>query len=88
MDKIKIKYAIDIGLLIAALLNFLTGIIKFPLLTNYFKSVSTIISWYTLSNIHDWSGITIVLLVVTHLIFNWSWIVAMTKSMFKKKEPK
>jgi len=40
----------------------------------------------TLSTIHDWSGIVMVLLVLVHLILHWDWIVCETKNIFSKKE--
>ena len=37
----------------------------------------------TWSQIHDWFGILLIILVIVHLILHRDWIVCMTKSMFK-----
>jgi len=85
MDKTKIRYIIDLGLLISAFLNFTTGIIKFPALTQLFRPVYRIIPAPIMADIHDWSGVIMILLVVMHLILNFGWIVAVTKTIFKKR---
>jgi cytochrome b subunit of formate dehydrogenase len=86
MDKdLLIKYIVDVGLAVVFLLNVLTGILKFPSLTSYFKFIFRSISSYNLALIHDWSGLVLVLLVLIHLILNFRWIVGMTKSIFKRK---
>lgn len=84
MDKIKIKYFLDIGLAISFFLSLITGIIKFPGLSKYFLPVYRVISGYYMSKIHDWSGIVMGILVFVHLLLNLKWIIAVTKSFFKK----
>jgi len=81
-----IKYITDVLLAIAFLLNIITGIFKFPILTSYFKFIFRSISSPTMAFIHDWSGILLVLLVFIHLILNFKWIAEMTKSIFKRKK--
>ena len=36
-------------------------------------------------NIHDWTAVALVVIVVTHIILHWGWIVRMTKSYFRPK---
>ena len=86
MERNKINYFIDIGLVITFLLFFITGIFKFPQLSNIFTGVFRIIPYRTLSKIHDWSGLIMGLLVLVHLTLHFRWLVAMTKNVFKKKE--
>jgi len=83
MDKIKLNYWVDVGMGIAFILAFVTGIFKFPNLTQYFISVFRFIPARTISRIHDWSGLVMGLLVLTHLILHWNWIVCMTKKKLK-----
>jgi cytochrome b561 len=45
-----------------------TGIIRFPEIQKYFLFVYDYFSASTISLIHDWSGIFLVLLIITHLI--------------------
>jgi hypothetical protein len=83
--KSRLNYFIDCGLIITFLLSFITGVIKFPEWTRFFSNVYLVISASLLSQIHDYSGIAMSLLVLAHLVLHWRWIVAMTKSTFGKK---
>jgi hypothetical protein len=77
-----LNYLIDCGLIITFFLSFITGIIKFPEWTRYFSNVYLLIPASTLSQIHDYSGLVMGLLVLSHLVLHRRWIVAMTKSTF------
>ncbi|MBW2978148.1 DUF4405 domain-containing protein [Candidatus Woesearchaeota archaeon] len=79
MDKTKLKYFVDVGLAISFFVSLITGIFKFPGLTQYFTAAFRLIPHYYMSRIHDWSGLVMGSLVFVHLILNWKWIVAMTK---------
>ena len=82
----RLNYFIDCGLIITFLLSFTTGVIKFPEWTRYFSDVFLLIPASTLSQIHDFSGLFMGLLVLSHLVSHWRWIVAMTKTTFGKIE--
>lgn len=85
MDKAKLNYAVDLGLIVTFLLNGVTGIIKFPgLLGNLGVKVKDL-PWKEISRVHDWAGIAMVVLVVVHIVLHWNFIVAMTKKYFGKK---
>ncbi len=84
LDRNKLKYIVDVGLAISFLTSFVTGILKFPGLTGYFRSVYRVVSAYYISRVHDWSGLVMGILVFVHLVLNWKWIVAMTKNLVKK----
>jgi cytochrome b subunit of formate dehydrogenase len=88
MVSAKTNYWIDIGLAITFILTALTGILKFPGLIFKFGLTYKDLPMKTLSTIHDWSGIIMVLLVLIHLIFHFKWIVVMTKNLFKKDHKK
>ena len=83
MDKTKIIYWVDILMGIAFILAFVTGIFKFPILTQYFIAVFRVIPARTMSRIHDLSGLIMGILVLTHLILHWNWIVCMTKKYLR-----
>ena len=85
-DTGRINYLIDCGLIITFLASYITGVIKIPRVTRYFKDVFLIIPASTLTKIHDISGMVMGLLVLSHLVLHRNWIVAMTKSTFKRKE--
>lgn len=88
MNRNVIKYIIDIGLLLSFLGVSFTGVVKF----RSFLSLIGINLDYSSMNmtlyrqIHDWSGIVMIFLVLIHLIVNWDWIVSMTKKIFYKEE--
>ena len=86
MERAKLNYYIDVGLAISFVLVACTGIIKFPKLLPGLGISYQSLPMRTLSIIHDWSGVIMTLLVLVHLILHWKWIVAMTKSIFRRKE--
>lgn len=90
MEKNKIKYCIDVGLLISFLIVTVTGIVKFGKLLGAVGINLTYseLPMKTISAWHDWSGVALVFLVLVHLILNFDWIIATTKSFFMKKGDK
>jgi hypothetical protein len=36
-------------------------------------------------NIHDWTAVALVIIVLVHVILHWGWIVRMTRSYFRPK---
>jgi hypothetical protein len=62
---------------------FITGLIKFPGLVGFFGIRFGDLPIGTISGIHDWSGIILIILVFLHLILHWSSLKAMTKRIFK-----
>jgi hypothetical protein len=85
MDKTKIKYAIDLGLVVAFVLSFGTGLIKFPMIRQVLATARVVLPSHDINFIHDWAGISMGTLILLHLIFNFSWIIAMTKKYLGKK---
>jgi hypothetical protein len=80
--KQKLNYFIDLGMLLSFLLVFITGILKFPslrLITQYFSNVSV-----QIFILHDWAGIVLTMLTISHGVLHWKWIVRMTKRIFRK----
>ena len=88
MDKNKIKYFVDFGLLISFLIVTVTGIFKFGSLLRAvgIDPAYSELPMRAISAWHDWSGVALALLVLIHLILNFDWIVATTKCFFKKKD--
>ena len=86
MNKIKLNYWIDIGLAISFLICLITGLIKWPGLIKLIgTSAYKILYVKNISLLHDWSGLIMGILVLTHLILHWKWIIAVTKSTFGNK---
>lgn len=86
MQKAKINYIVDVLLGISFLMVSITGIIKFPRIIRYIGLRHKDIPIGTISSIHDWSGLIMVMLVLVHLILHFNWIVCMTKNIFFKKK--
>ena len=36
-------------------------------------------------DLHDWTAVALVVIVVIHVILHWGWIVRMTRSYFRQK---
>ena len=85
MEKRTVKYLIDLGLLVSGILCIVTGIIKLPLLLNFFDIRRGILPVYEITLLHDWSGVVFVFLVIAHVSMNWRWMADVTKSLVKKK---
>jgi DMSO/TMAO reductase YedYZ molybdopterin-dependent catalytic subunit len=74
MISLKIKRALrhllNSFMLLTFLVSAITGIIKFPELQRYFIFIYNYITASTLSELHDYSGLALLILIVTHLIIN------------------
>jgi hypothetical protein len=77
------NYSIDLGIIVTSIILFFTGIIKFLEIWGNFTGLSYLAA--LLSNLHDWSGLILGILVFIHLVLHWKWMVAMTKNLFKFK---
>lgn len=84
MNKLIVKYIVDVGMGLSFLAVFITGIFKFPGIREHLPFIYEIIPRQQMATIHDWSGIAMGLFVLIHLILNWDWIVATTKGFFIK----
>ena len=84
MNKTILNYWIDVGLAISFFICFITGLIKWPgLIKIVGVSAYRTLSFSNISMLHDWSGLIMGLLVLIHLALHWSWIVAVSKGIFK-----
>ena len=90
MGKAKINYFIDLLMIIFFIINSITGLIIFFFLPTGVKrggyQVFLGIIKQNLVDIHNWSGILLLIIIAIHLILHWNWIVCMTKSIIQKKE--
>jgi hypothetical protein len=90
MEKVKINYFVDIFMGISFVVSAITGLIIFFFIPSGVKhgSLQEFLGFekYIWTNIHNWSGLLMILLVLLHLILHWNWIVCITKTFFVKKE--
>jgi hypothetical protein len=81
MNKVYINYIIDMLLGLAFLSSFITGLMKFPAFHPLLGFPHA-----NISQLHDWSGLILGILVLIHLILHYKWIVCMTKSIVRRKK--
>ena len=88
MNKAKANYVVDILLSISFILVAVTGILKLKIVMELLGFQWGQPPMPTMSFIHDWSGVIMVILVLIHIALNWKWLVCMTKAMFGKHDAK
>ncbi len=76
-----LNYIIDIGILVYFLIQLSTGILKF--LNMYIHIDIFDLFSGGLSLLHEWNGIALGILIITHLALHWKWIFNMTKKIPK-----
>ena len=81
---VKMKYIVDIGLLISFLACFATGILKLPGFIQFFHRLSFSLPMDQLTVLHDRSGVLLGLFAVIHLYLNWKWLVSVTRKIVGK----
>lgn len=82
--KLYLRYLLNIGLLISFILIIVTGILKFPGLLPSLGVNPLSIPINLLSFIHDWAGLTAVILSTIHLILHISWIITTIKKITRQ----
>jgi hypothetical protein len=85
MDENKPRYIVSLGLLATFFSSLTTGIIKFPGLLQYFNISKASLPIVEITLIHEWSGIFMSFLVLTHLMLNWKRLVEMTKKILRNR---
>ncbi len=86
MEKVKINYLIDAGLLLSGLGVMITGIIKLPLFIQL--GIHRALGLSLITFIHDWSGVVFVILAIVHFILHLNWFICVTKTFMKKGDEK
>lgn len=82
----RLKYLVDLLLLITAAVSIPTGVLKIPGLTRYFSRTGLVLPYNTISLLHDTAGIVLAVLVLIHLAFGWHWLAVMTGTFFRKEK--
>ena len=82
----KINYLIDISLFFSFLIVFFTGLIKWRLLMDFLglTHLYFVLPMGQIRIWHEWSSILLSLLVWSHLILHWKWIMNTFRKIFKK----
>ncbi|PIU80871.1 MAG: hypothetical protein CO140_00685 [Candidatus Moranbacteria bacterium CG_4_9_14_3_um_filter_40_7] len=87
MNKPKLNYIIDFLALLSFILTALSGLaikLFMPGGVRQGRSQEFLgIQKEVWSEIHDWAGILLIILVIIHFILHWEWVVGMTKNIFQ-----
>jgi len=81
MNRNVILFVIDGTMGIVFLASFLTGLLKFTVLLRLSGLEAVVLPSAFISDIHDWSGLLLGVLVFLHLFMNRRWILAMTRKV-------
>ena len=76
-----VRYCVDLSMGIVFLICFVTGLFKFTLLMRMLGLTGVVMPLALMSDIHDWSGVLLGIVVVVHVILNRGWILSMTKKL-------
>ena len=92
VEKSKINYILDLLMAVSFFVVTITGLVMFFFLPSGVRRGGyqeflgiTKQNWV---DIHNWSGIILIMVVVIHLILHWNWIVGMTKMLVQKRGKK
>jgi hypothetical protein len=78
-----VRYGVDALMGVVFLICFVTGLFKFTLLIRMLGLTGIVMPVALMSDIHDWSGIALGVLVAAHLVINRRWVLAMTRRILK-----
>jgi hypothetical protein len=76
-----VRWCVDLAMAMAFAASFITGLLKFTFLARMLGLTYVILPMAIVSDIHDWSGIALGILVATHLFLNRKSIASMTKKV-------
>ncbi len=85
MKRTTLNYIVNLGLLTAFSVVFLTGIGKFPLLLRFLARYRIYLPSNQITLVHEWGGVTLGSFILLHIVLHWKWIVTVTCQYWKKK---
>ena len=90
MTKPKTNYWIDFIMLISFLVVAITGLILFFMPSGQGSSWISFLGIikHTWSEIHNWVGLFLILIIIIHFLLHWKWFVTLTKSLFNTSKEK
>ena len=74
----RVRSIVNIVMLVAFVLVFTTGLIKFPGLLRSLGMDYRLIA-PQVSPIHDWAGLSLGILIIIHIIIHWKWWASLVK---------
>lgn len=89
MNRAKLNFFVDFLAFLSFFVTAITGLIVFFFIPSGVRQGRYIeflgVPKYLWSQIHNYAGLVMILLVLVHLILHWGWIRSMTLAFFKKK---
>jgi DMSO/TMAO reductase YedYZ molybdopterin-dependent catalytic subunit len=82
MNRNRIGYIINGALFLVFILSLATGIIKFPGFLRFFGVNYSTLPTHYINLIHEWGGISLIVIIFFHLIFNWHYIARLFSFQF------
>lgn len=76
-----VKWCVDRLMGTVFLISLITGFFKFTLLVRTFGLTDIVLPVALMSDIHDWAGLSLCILVAVHLFLNRAWILSMTRKI-------
>ena len=90
MDRTRLNYIIDLGLVVTIAIVFVTGMLKFHDFWRFFgisyAALAGSLPIYQMTVLHDWVGLAFGILALLHFVLHWKWIVAVTKNALGVKK--
>ncbi len=89
MEKVRVKFIVDALMFLDFLVLAFSGFVLWKFLKHdgfTFRESFIFARWQWI-NIHDWTALILVILIVIHLLLNWAWIKCMFLGLFKKNKP-
>jgi hypothetical protein len=76
-----VKWCVNLTMGMIFLISVVTGFFKFTFFIRTFGLADIVLPSAFMSDIHDWAGLTLCILVAVHLFLNRAWILSMTRKM-------
>ena len=91
MERCRLEYWIDIGLLISFFIVAITSLVIFFAFVSISPGIGRTITFLGTTKAtwipwHNYAGLVMIFLVLIHLILHFRWLIEMTKRMFVKTE--
>lgn len=90
MSKSKLYYFVDLAIAVTFLISALSGLVLFFAPSGYqggrnpyYDQTVLLLSTHTWSTLHTWGSMAMIAGVGAHLVLHWSWIVAMTRRLWR-----
>lgn len=87
MKRRTINYLIDMGMAVAFLLVFVSGLLKYRELLNALVGLGIVLPTDFLTEVHRVSGLALSILVFAHLVLHWKWLTSTTRSLLRTIRP-